>query len=330
MLCHDWGPAKNLKWCPLKESFPDPKTLGYLAGIFADGNVHIIKVELPTEFDSTSSDSDGTDFLYIPSAAYTIHLPLDIITALSWISHTSLVVGCATGHIAAWDLDADITAPYLYMPLHQTYISGLNSCWPSFPNHIVTSSMDGYSRLTSLLAPISDSIPNNRSRIAPCAMTYIDTIQAGVSIEEGTWVKFFPLRRYFSSTTVCKHGGIVRALSASVLHPFLLTGGTEGEAMFSNPLRRVFHGKIKNFQQTWFQLEYSNETNMLRMTEGFKLEECEGKAKVKGGQQLLTTVFPEQVGIGALGWNPNVRFGGWAAAAASCGLVRVEDVAIDP
>jgi transcription factor C subunit 6 len=273
-----------------------------------------------------------TNVVHITTPAFECILPDDIITCIAWISDMAVVVGCASGYIAAWELIDDGTplVPYLYMPIHQTYITALTTCYPSFPHHIVTCSMDGYSRLTSLPSPEADTVPNNRSRIAPCAITYIDAIQAAVSIEEGTWVKFFPVRRFFSSTTVCKHNGIVRALAGSPLHTFTLSGGTEGEAAFSNPSRRVFHGKIKNYMQVWFQVEYSESTDTLRMTEGFKLEECEGKAKTDGnGKQLLTTVYPEQIGISAACWNTNLAFGGWAAAGLSCGLVRMEDVAID-
>jgi len=67
------------------------------------------------------------------------------------------------------------------------------------------------------------------------------------------------------------------------------------------------------------------------ISEGFALEECEEKAKSKGGQHLLTAVFPQQVCGEAVCWDGNLRYGGWAAAAAasSCGLVRVKDVALD-
>ena len=56
------------------------------------------------------------------------------------------------------------------------------------------------------------------------------------------------------------------------MHTFVLSGGTEGEAIFSNPARRMFHAKIKNYQQTWFQLEFAQSTGMFRINEGFKLE----------------------------------------------------------
>jgi transcription factor C subunit 6 len=218
--------------------------------------------------------------------------------------------------------------PYLHTLAHHTYITDITTCFPSFPNHVVTTSMDGYSRLASLLTS-SDELPNNRSRLAPLATAWVDAIQSAVSVEEATWVKFYPFRRFFSSTIAAKHAGTVRSLSTSFFHPHLLSGGTDGEALISNPSRRVFHGKIKTFQQTWFMWEWSEQTGLLRMVEGFKLEECEGKAKMKGEKQLLTSIYPKEVGVTATAWNGNEAFAGWASAAGAKGLVRVEDVAID-
>ncbi|KAI5821116.1 hypothetical protein BZA77DRAFT_1169 [Pyronema omphalodes] len=323
MLCHDWGPARNLKWCPMPLNLP-PGVLGYLSAVLADGNVRILKIPLPED------DDDNTcSFIHYTSPAYEATLADEILTQSSWISPTAIAVGCASGYIAAFDFEAG-PVPYMYMPIHHTYITGLSTCWPSFPHHIVSCSMDGYSRVTALCDAEAETVPNNRSRIAPGSVAYLDSIQSGISIEEGTWVKFFPLRRYFSATTTSKHTGIVRHIASSFMHTLVVTGGTEGEAIFSNPSRRLFHGKIKNYQQTWFQVEYTAVNGgAIRITEGFKLEECEGKSKIPGGQQFLTTVFPKQVAVGATGWNNNKNFGGWAVAGVSCGLIRVEDVTVE-
>ena len=132
--------------------------------------------------------------------------------------------------------------------------------------------MDGYCRLTSLLDPFADTIVNNRSRIAPQSIAWVDALQAAVSSEEGAWIKYYPLRRFYSSTMLARHGGIGGSVASSRMHTFVLSGGTEGEAIFSNPARRMFHAKIKNYQQTWFQLEFAQSTGMFRINEGFKLE----------------------------------------------------------
>lgn len=42
-----------------------------------------------------------------------------------------------------------------------------------------------------------------------------------------------------------------------------------------------------------------------------------------------TTIYEEETAITQLAWNPNLRFGGWAAAGVGCGLLRIEDIAVD-
>lgn len=176
--------------------------------------------------------------------AYTLSLDATLCTTLTWLTPHSLIAGCSNGFLSAWDLTRHPSAPYLYTPVHQTYIAAIASCFPSFPTHVVTASLDGYCRITSLLDPYTDTVVNNRSRIAPTSICWVDAVSAAVSSEEGAWVKFYPLRRFFSATTVCKHSGVVNAVAGSAVHAFLLSGGSEGECAFSNPVRRTFHGKI--------------------------------------------------------------------------------------
>jgi transcription factor C subunit 6 len=62
MLCYDWGPARVIKWCPIRQEFKDPRALGYLAAAFADGIARIFKVTLPQLYDPDSPDAEGCDF----------------------------------------------------------------------------------------------------------------------------------------------------------------------------------------------------------------------------------------------------------------------------
>jgi transcription factor C subunit 6 len=62
LLCHDWGPARCLKWCPELQVFNDTRVLGYLAAVFADGTARVLKVIIPETYDSSSPDADGCDF----------------------------------------------------------------------------------------------------------------------------------------------------------------------------------------------------------------------------------------------------------------------------
>jgi transcription factor C subunit 6 len=62
MLCNDWGPARCLKWCPVKQDFGDPNILGYLAGVYSDGVLRVLKVVLPTEDENCQDSADACEF----------------------------------------------------------------------------------------------------------------------------------------------------------------------------------------------------------------------------------------------------------------------------
>ena len=51
VLCFDWGDAKHLRWCPMPRDFRDESehgmiSIGLLAGVWSDGHVRVIDVQL--------------------------------------------------------------------------------------------------------------------------------------------------------------------------------------------------------------------------------------------------------------------------------------------
>jgi len=52
-LCHEWGYAQHLSWCPIKKTPKNEKELGLLGGVFRDGKLRIIRIILPDD------DTDG-------------------------------------------------------------------------------------------------------------------------------------------------------------------------------------------------------------------------------------------------------------------------------
>ena len=68
-----------------------------------------------------------------------------------------------------------------------------------------------------------------------------------------------------------------------------------------------------------------------RITDGHKPETTQLQRvqdpNVQEGTRFAT-IYEEGTAVTQLAWNPNLRFGGWAAAGLGCGLVRVEDVAV--
>jgi len=52
-LCHEWGYAQHLTWCPIIKTLKSEKELGLLGGVFRDGKLRIMRIVLPDD------DTDG-------------------------------------------------------------------------------------------------------------------------------------------------------------------------------------------------------------------------------------------------------------------------------
>jgi len=359
IICHSWGNVRSLRWCHIPRKLEDLKELGYLAMVCGDGVARAIKVAFQEE-----DIDEETSFITITEPLFEGRVPDTLCTCVTWMSTHELAAGCANGFAVVWDIRhhiapesrGKVVPPHHYLMLHQTYILDISSCFPSYPRTICTSSMDGHCRLTSLDDPQADTILTGRSRLSSNACVWVDCIQTVMASEDGTWVKMYPFRRFWSSTSVARQsqGGVILDLAGSQCHPFVLAAGGEGEVVVFNPLRKTFHGKIvsytlsrfsiyerkvslifdlnpqKVYQQTWFQLEYSPQTDMYRVMEGFRMEKISFKFETKGSKgDGHSTVFEERGGVTAVCWNGNPEFGGWAAAGSAGGLVRVEDLAYD-
>lgn len=73
---------------------------------------------------------------------------------------------------------------------------------------------------------------------------------------------------------------------------------------------------------------------MVRITEGYKAVQpgiaysTTSKKKPENENSTLITIYEEQSSVSALAWNPNLKFGTWAAAGMNSGLLRVEDIGV--
>jgi transcription factor C subunit 6 len=210
------------------------------------------------------------------------------------------------------------------------------SGYPSRPHLLITSSMDGYVRLTDIHAPQTDTLLSARSRFGSQALAWCDPVQGVLIGEESNNTRVYPVRRFFSATSCVRHEGMVYSLAVGTAHPAVLSAGADGDVVVTNPLRRTVHLKLWHYQLTWFKHEYSRKAGGIsRITEGFALEKT-NLSYTKGGNDgwmvedgaVLATLFEERSAITQVCWDPNILFGGLAAAAMGSGLVRVEDLAV--
>ena len=293
---------------------------------------------------------------------------------MTWLSPTTLAVGLANGFLSVYDLLQSVLpsyapklpsctftmpAPHIYVPIHQSYIYNITSAYPVHPHLIISSSIDGYLRLTDLRNPSTDFVLSQRSRLAPLTHVYFPILQSAIAPEDGEKVvRLLALRRFFSTTAAAKVTAQVLSLAAGTAHASILMGSADGIVTAVNPIRKVVTPKKPVVQLAWFRHDWvraeskpsstmdaanhdqhgserdprDQRKGISRFTEGFKVEESQMKDPDKTGKRgpnmIYETIYEEETGITALAWNPNIHVGAWAAAGTGCGLVRVEDLAI--
>lgn len=265
-----------------------------------------------------------------------------VCTCVTWLSPAELAVGCGNGFAAVWNITSSYEPepfPFLYRPLHTTYILSITSAYPAHPHIIATVAMDGETRMCSLLDPENEMVTTVRMRAAAPYITYSPVLQCFVAGDENEFGRMIPIRRFFTITNIIRLTSNVSAMApASTWHPCALFGSAGGEVAGTNPFRRVLQNKEQIWQQNWFTHEWipnsgSESVGISRFFDGFGAENQKlakyhtTDAKPLSGMGTSTT-YEEGTHVTALGWNPNRSCAGWASAALGCGLVRVEDLAI--
>ena len=274
VLCTDWGPVKQFKWCPVpqpieKKGSKTEVSLGLLAGIWGDGTVRVVQVKYD-KLRKGSADGE-TQYLYISKSFFQSKPPDTVCSCVAWLSSSDIAVGCANGYVAIWNLESAAQSillqdpelnlhimchPWFYQPLHTTYVSAIYSAYPSRPYLLTTASMDGYVRLTDVRSPTTDHVLSFRTRLGVYSLAWVDAAQAFYAPDETSLVRAFPLRQFYSSLALCRASASVTALAASPVHPFLLIASTDGAVTAVNSLPRIYEGRNPVWQVTWMQHEW--------------------------------------------------------------------------
>ncbi|KAG2412303.1 hypothetical protein HFD88_009860 [Aspergillus terreus] len=343
-LCTSWGDLRRMAWCPISRASRDEddedslKTIGLLAGIWGDGYLRVLDIK-------TNRDPKSTEFYKVHAPAFEAKPPSTVCTCLEWLSPTDIAVGCANGFVAIWSIipsDAPSTnpLPYFFEPIHSTYVLSITSAYPTHSHLLATTSMDGETRMISITDPHKDVVDTPRMRMGSPHLSYSPILQSFLSSDENDFVRLITVRRFFSTTAIAKFPSTISAHApSSSWHPSALFGCTGGAVIATNPLRRILHSKAKQWQQTWFTHEWvrSQETDSpgtSRFFDGYRAESTSllrnmiGDPRVVNGVMMIT-IYEEGTHVTSLCWNPNQTCAGWASAGLGCGLVRIEDLAID-
>lgn len=265
-------------------------------------------------------------------------------TSLAWLSPSDIAVGCANGFVAVWSVAATPSSPsnplpYFYQPIHSTYILTIVSGYPTHPHLLATTSMDGGTRLWSLIDHNKNTVESNRMRVGSAHLSYSPILQAFVSGDENDFARLLAVRRFFTTSAIARLPSTITALApCSSWHPSTLYGSASGAVLATNPMKRVLHPKEKQWQQTWFTHEWvrgseADSPGTSRFFDGYRAESASllrnmlGDRKLVNGTMIIT-LYEEETHVTAVAWNPNQACAGWASAAVGCGLIRIEDLAM--
>lgn len=271
-LCTDWGDVKSLKWCPVPHADQpmqlDSLPLGLLAGVWTDGSVRILDLEL-SDFESEYETESLPKNIHCTRTAFAAKPPNGVFTSVAWLSSTGLVAGCSNGTISIFDLSAslasdnELASPMMHVVVQTAYILSVTTCYPSRPQIVCTASTAGAISMTDLLEVSPNSrfssthtIPSGRSRIGKSTLAWHDFGQSIITTDDNCGVFNIPLRRFFGTTGVGILPSNCIAHAVSPCHPFLAMGTVGGEAIVTDPMKRLVNSKAKIWNQTWFAHEY--------------------------------------------------------------------------
>ena len=233
--------------------------------------------------------------------------------------------------------------PWLFLQLHSTYILSLTTAYPTHPDLLISSSLSGNLRLTSLSAPTTDYVFATRTRTPPSSLAYCDSLLSVVGLEQSSETLQLWGLRCFHSNLVCGKLGSAPGPGQGIVdvgkcHPSIAAGGADGSVIVTNPMRKALGRKDAGWQQVVFKHEWVRRPGqglrqgMSRVTEGYKGEKIDSGVKSIGNPKesvTKSTIYEEETAVTALGWNPNDSgCGGWLAVGWGSGLVRVQDMAI--
>ncbi|OQE28692.1 hypothetical protein PENSTE_c003G09984 [Penicillium steckii] len=341
VICTKWGDIRSIAWCPIprdkrpEDNQEENETIGLLAGIWGDGKVRVLDVKL-------RRGSPREEYVQVTSPVFEARPSSTVCSCVTWLSPSDIAVGCSDGHVAIWSIlpvSSPEPQPYFYNLIHSTWILSITSAYPTNPHLLCTISMDGETRLWSMVDPDRETSSTVRMRVAASHVKYSPVLQAVISVDENDFARMMPIRRFFASTAIARLPSSVTSLApCSSWHPCMLTGGTGGEVTATNPLRKLLYTKEQQYQQRWFTHEWvagdsTDSPGISRFFDGYKAESqvlAKNRAdEIRGITKMsTTTIYEEGTHVTALDWNPNRRCAAWASAAMGCGLLRVEDLAI--
>lgn len=325
-LLTKYGSAAQVRWRPCPPS-PESGSIGILAACFQDGKVRVFNVP-----DVGHQTEPVCMIVEEPMREFAVE---DKITCLTWRTANCISVGTADGFIAEFDISDESDSgsmPSFHVPLHLSIIASISSGYPDNKDLLFTTSVDGYTRITDIHDVFrARSISTRYKVFAPCS-AYSYHLSSFVCLDDAFTSKLAPIRklnRVQAGANVTKHDGGVISVSASLQHPIILSGGSDGTLRAGNAIRRALVSRrvtttlYRNGLLWAFETETTGDEPRYRFVNLLKSQEI---PKHTGTDRQ--TIYPASVGVTAVDWNPSLIAGGLYAAGISCGLIRIDNLAL--
>ena len=307
VMAFDWGDIRSFEWCPMPRDFRPVTSqtstpIGILAIIFSDGFARVFDVSIPHR---QSPASSSPVYIHYNSPVFAYCPPSAVSTSLTFLSATDLAISSSNGSVAIFNIFPPSTPsppppsppepqPWFHQSLHSTYILSLTSAYPSFPNFLISSSLDGYVRLTDIRSPHMDTVTWIRQRLGPSLITYCEPILSVLTADESDTVRILPLRRFFSSMAVAKMPAGASSIAVGGVHSIAMVGCVDGSVVCLNPLRR-FYGDPRTkkgggirwvkrvVKQEWRRVDGEKDESLIRDAQSTRVDvDGEGRGAVNG------------------------------------------------
>ncbi|ANB12316.1 transcription factor TFIIIC subunit TFC6 [Sugiyamaella lignohabitans] len=351
------GPITKLAWRPLGPSPSAPDTelaqtktnktsktkgkgvannithIGVLAAGFQDGKARLldVKVNAPP---SGPSGSKSREPLYVKVDKFLREYSLDSkITCIAWRTLNTIVLGTADGFIAEFDVsDTSIDGiyPSFYIPVHDSFINLIVTCFPFYENLVFTSSADGFTRLVDVRdIQRSRTISTRFKGYTTCA-SYCAQLSSFVSLEDTFTTKITPIRRLNilqGATNITRHEASVSSVSGSYLHPMIISGGADGTLHIGNAIRRSTVSKRQTnaiYKETilW---EFDAPEKFPDTCKFVDILQAKDLPKAPAIERQF--IYPRTAVVSSVEWNQNQIAGSWYVAGLSSGVLRIENLA---
>ncbi|OXB45379.1 hypothetical protein B1J92_A02695g [Nakaseomyces glabratus] len=315
-ILHPYGEVWDLKWHEALDQTED--TIGALFFACQEGTVRSLNI--PT----TASEE--------PVLCQATNIALGVkgncVTTFDFVSVSRVICGFQNGYVAEFDLcdTQALQRPSYYLQVCSTYISTIVTAHSEFEASTIGAvSLDGYFYIFDPASIHTSKVKTSRYRGGnQFPIVYMPKLYSFFCTDGANIVRAVPPRASFAQHSMGSMPTTVTALSASTLHPMLLSGLSSGGLYITNAVRRLLTG-VKNVASVGRTLrlwkwDYNPSADQYRLDPNYEVE------KAGGGEISTIELDAPQVAITATKWNESTECGRFYSFSISAGIVTIERI----